>query len=197
MSLYLIPNRIKDICLSDRGLIGLAVINFIGTLFGFYYYIPQFSEMTSILWLFVADSPIATFLIGVSFLMHRYGKQYSLIDLMAFIGNIKYGLWTVFVLIYYFQTFWTGNSTPMYLFLVLSHFGMFLQAFLVYEYSEFGLKATLAGGSWFIINDLFDYFLDIHTYVYAEHSHPMSLIMMVAVSLTSIGIILSYRNQSS
>lgn len=193
----LIPEPVKKICLSDKGLLALFLINLIGTLFGFYYYLPQFSETAPILWLLVADSPIATFLIAVSFLMYRYDKQNNLIDFLAFIGNVKYGLWTVFVLIFYFDTFWTGNSTPMYLFLLISHLGMFLQALLVYDYSKFSIKAIIAGGAWFIINDIFDYTLDTHTYVFAEHSHPMSMIMFAAVSLTLTGIILGYRNQSS
>ena len=197
MATSFIPEKVKKTCLSAKGLLALFTVNLVGTFFGFYYYIPQFSETAPVLWLLVADSPIATFLIALSFLLYRYEKQNSLIDFLAFIGNIKYGLWTVFVLIYYFETFWTANSTPMYLFLLFSHLGMFLQAFLVLDYSKFSFKAVIAGGAWFIINDISDYLLDTHTRVFAEHSHPLSAIMVVAVFLTLTGIILGYQNRFS
>jgi uncharacterized membrane protein YpjA len=192
-----VPEKIRELALSEDGLLAFAAVNFLGTLFGFYYYMPQFSETNSFLWLFVADSPLATLSIAISFLMYRFDMQNRFIDILAYIGNIKYGLWTVFVLIHYFQTFWIGNSTPMYLFLLFSHFGMFLQAFLVQEYSEFDLKVLVGGGSWFLLNDLFDYSLDIHTYVYTSHPHPVSAIAIVAVLLTVIGVILGYLNRSS
>lgn len=191
-----LPRKITDIALEDSYLSLIIAANLLGTLFGFYYYLPQFTETNPLLWIFVADSPLATLFIAVSLLGKYYNMNNGLVDVLAFIGNIKYGLWTVFVLLFYFETFWTGNTAPMYFFLLFSHLGMFLQAFLIPEYSDFSFKAFIAGGSWFLVNDLLDYGLDIHTYVYTGHSHPFSPVMFAAVSLTSLGVILTYLNRS-
>lgn len=191
----MLPDKVVEFSLKKRNLALLTAVNVFGTLFGFYYYLPQFNNISPWLWIFVADSPLATLFIALSFLMQYLNRENHFVDVLAFVGNVKYGLWTVFVLLFYFQTFWTGNSTPMYLFLLFSHLGMFLQAFLVTEYSGFNLKHVLIGISWFLLNDLLDYGLDIHTSIYASHSHPVSGIMIVAISLTLIGATLAYLYQ--
>lgn len=182
---------LRDFLLSKRIAALIATINLFGTAFGFYYYLPQFQEVSPALWIFVADSPIATFAIALSLIFYIYGRNSDLLNIFAFISNVKYGLWTVFVLLYYFESFWATNSTPMYLFLLSSHFFMFVQAFLVLDYTEFSWKAFSVPAIWFLLNDTLDYFLNIHPYLFTEHSHPVNAAMLAAYTLTflSIGLV--------
>lgn len=174
--------------LQRKTLLAVAAINFLGTLFGFYYYLPQFQSTPVHLWVFVSDSPIATFAIGLSLVLYIHDKKWPGLDVFAFVANFKYGLWTVFVLIYYFETFWSVNSIPMYIFLLVSHFLMFVQAFLVLEHAEWSFKALVISVTWFLLNDTLDYFLDIHPTLFVEHSHPISPAMLAAYTLTILGL---------
>lgn len=162
----------------------VAAVNLLGTVFGFYYYREQLLATSVELWVFVPDSPISTLLMASSLVLLLRGKS-SFLDGMAFIGNLKYGLWTVFILVFYSSTFLQINSIWMYLFLLFSHLLMALQAFLILELSDLKYAGIAVG--WFLVNDFVDYFLDTHTFIYASHSHPFSPAMIAAFSLTVAG----------
>jgi uncharacterized membrane protein YpjA len=49
----------------------------------------------------------------------------------------------------------------MYAFLVVSHLGMVVQAFLIHRYSDFPGRAILVAVIWYGFNDLVDYFVPI------------------------------------
>ena len=187
-----LPEKIRRKILDTRLILAVVAANVLGTLFGFYYYLPQFSETSFNYWLLVADSPLATLLIATALLMHWRGKSSTLVETMAFIGNLKYGLWTAFVLVFYFESFWQLNSTPMYLFLLFSHLAMALQAYLVFDFTSFGWKRFLFGASWFVVNDFFDYYLQLHPFLPVELNYFWNPPSIVAVSLTFVGIILYY-----
>lgn len=189
-----IPEELVEKLLQKKVFLSLAAINVLGTLFGFYYYADQLSANPVHLWPFIPDSPLATLFIALSFTLAAYKKESGLIDALAFIGNLKYGLWTVFTLLYYYEIFYTGNPLPMYLFMLFSHVAMAVQAFLVLEYSEISLKQFTVGSSWFVLNDVLDYSLGIHTELYTTQTGPA---MVVAVLLTLGSIYLLYRLQGS
>lgn len=181
----LIPEKLGNILLKKQTAAAIAVINLLGTAFGFYYYSLQLQETSIQLWAFVPDSPLATLAISLSLILYIYNRNSKVLDAFAFISNFKYGLWTVFVLLYYFESFWAVNSVPMYIFLLSSHFLMFVQAFLVLEYSDFNIKAFLAPTVWFVLNDSVDYVLGTHPSLFAENVRPA---MVAAYVLTFLGL---------
>lgn len=160
----------------DRRILYLiALINLAGTLFGFYYYSDQLLSTDPLLWIFVPASPIATLLFAASLYLNANEKRLSLLDALAFISNFKYGLWTVFCLIFYSDIFFTGNSVGLYSFMLLSHLGMAVQAFLLFKWRNFGFRALLLGFSWYIFNDLIDYSFGTHTELYTEYILPAEI----------------------
>lgn len=188
-----LPGKLRDTVLERPAVTWLVVaVNLAGTGFGFYYYREQFAATAPHLWLFVADSPIATLLIAASLVLFLRSRESGLVDALAFIANLKYGLWTGFVLVFYFDTFFTQNPVEMYIFLLLSHLGMALQAFLVLDYTDFDWRHLAIAAGWFVLNDLLDYFLDLHTWIYVAHGHPVSPAMVAASGLTLLGTGIAY-----
>lgn len=140
----------------------VVFINVLGTAFGFYYYSAQLSMTPVVMWPIVPVSPLATLYLALSLSLWRLGytgRIAQLLHVLAFFGCLKYGLWTVFV-----QLFIEGPGyVPLALwqFLIWSHVGMVLQAFLVPRYAEFPVWAVGLATTWYVINDMFDYFLSV------------------------------------
>ncbi len=172
-----------------------AAVNLAGALFGFYYYLPQFGETPVYLWILVADSPIATLLAAGAYISRTRDFSSAVLDSLAFLANLKYGLWTVFVLLYYSESFLSFRSGPMFAFLVISHLLMALQALFLLEDAKMTLGSTVAAFSMYVINDLVDYGLGIHTSLPETNSFgdPAGV---VAFSLTTVcGVLLLSQAQ--
>lgn len=180
----------------------LIAANVLGTFFGFYYYMPQLMTTEIFLWPLIPDSPTSTILIAFSLYIFMSGglekvpeKFEEAVHGLAFIGNIKYGLWTVFVLLKFQPEFTAINTTGMYLFLVVSHLGMFLQAFLVLDYIDISKKISGLALGFFLFNDIVDYSLGIHTSL-PEVQGLYSTVSIAAFGLTILSGLLLYFKAS-
>lgn len=95
----------------------IALVNFVGIAYGFYYYLEQFTLTPVWLWPFVPDSPLAVLWAQLALLgywalpHHRRGKDtprwLDALDGLAWVGNAQVGLWTVYVLLVYADNFGT------------------------------------------------------------------------------------------
>ena len=168
----------------------ILLVNLAGTLFGFYYYLEQLQASPVYLWIFIPASPLATLFFATSIYLNSQEGGRGLLDAFAFFGNFKYGLWTVFVLIYYSEIFFTGNALPLYLFMLFSHLGMALQAFIVFYWENIELKHLGLAFAWFLLNDIIDYTLGTHTGLYTENVLPAEI---AAYSLTFAALLIGYR----
>lgn len=191
--------RLKDTLIENPILFLLVIVNLAGTLFGVYYYIPQLLASEMFFWPLIPDSPTATFLFILSLSLiarNDFSKEKGLKNIiygLAFVGNIKYGLWTVFVLIEFMPQFLSINGTLMYSFLLLSHLGMFLQAFLILPYIDYS-DYILIAPIFYLFNDLIDYSFQIHTSL-PEAQSIDSKVAFVAYTLTfASGILLYLKN---
>ena len=113
----------------------IVLINLLGTIFGFWYYMPQFSNEPFLMWIFVPDSPVATLFFSLSLVLWQLKKDSILVSTLAFIGCIKLGLWTSYCLILFFSSF-SYLDPLMYHFLLWSHLAMVLQALLILRYTS-------------------------------------------------------------
>ena len=178
----------------------IVFINLLGTAFGFWYYLPQFSTEPFLMLPFVPDSPVATLFFALSLGLWKLGKNSIWISSIAFIGCIKLGLWTPYVLLMFFSDF-SYLPPLMYHFLFWSHLAMALQAFLIFRYTTFSLVAISVGFSWHFFNDIVDYFIPLigsphHTWLPSEvvggvvdHTGPAhSIAAAGAVLLTFISL---------
>lgn len=177
------PERLKQILFSKRAIQTIILANLAGTAFGFYYYRFILEANPVNLWPFIPDSPLATLFMATSLTLYLCDRQNSLVDALAFISNLKYGVWTVFVYFNMFSGFIEFTTPSMFVFYVLSHVLMAAQAFMVLEYSEISLKPILGVFTWFLVNDWLDYTRGIH----AELPREIGLVSttsMVAFTLT-------------
>jgi uncharacterized membrane protein YpjA len=169
-----LPRQIETVALRYAWV--LVVINLVGTVFGFWYYIPQFRLEPVLAWPVVPDSPMATLLIACSLALYKLGRPNEFLNMLAFFGCIKLGLWTPYVLTVFADAFLATVTPPpqvvpllgrelasnaMYAFLFVSHLGMVVQAFLIHRYSAFPGRAILVAVIWYGFNDLVDYFVPI------------------------------------
>lgn len=174
---------LRKFFLRDEIIKSLILVNIAGTAFGFYYYRDLMLSNSVYLWPVIPDSPASTLFIALSFFLYLKNRGNKVIDALAFIGNVKYGLWTVFVLLYMNQGFLEYTSILMYGFLLFSHLAMFFQAFLVLEYSEISMKEIIPVGLFFLVNDVIDYSLGVHAYL-PEDTSFLGPVSVVAFSLT-------------
>jgi len=136
----------------------IVAINLLGTAFGFLYYTPQLSATPVVMWPIVPVSPLATLYIAISLSLWRLGyggRLAQFVHLLAFVGCLKYGLWSVYIQLFVED----ASVTPFLLwqFLIWSHAGMVVQAFLIPRYADFPLWAVSLASGWYVLNDLLDY----------------------------------------
>lgn len=154
-----IPKAVED--LGFRFVWVVVAINLVGTAFGFWYYLPQFSETPAIMWIFVPDSPMATLFIAGAFALWAMGRANDYLTALAFFGNIKLGLWTPWVLVVFADSFLAFTAPAMYAFLLVSHLAMVVQAFVLHRITDFPLKAVGLALAWYTIDLTVDYFIPV------------------------------------
>jgi uncharacterized membrane protein YpjA len=144
--------------------VALLIINFFGTLYGFYWYRSQFITTPVYLWPFVPNSPLAVLYFFVVLILMLKRKRSSFWEGLAYFGLIKHGLWTVAIITLYHLA---GNYYPENFFLWFGHGSMALQAVLFWYY--YGLPLSLgqaaAISGWYIFNDYLDYVVGIYPWV--------------------------------
>ncbi len=139
----------------------IALVNLIGTGFGFWYYRFQLESTAWQVWPWVPDSPLATLFMAASLALWQLDRNSELVNMLAFYGNIKLGLWTPLALVLFHQDFLAYQHPAMYAFLVGSHLLMVAQAFLIHRYSTFPPWAILGALAWYTVDLLIDYFIPI------------------------------------
>lgn len=95
---------------------------------GFYaYYGPQFQWIGLENWYvypFVPDCPLFVYLFAAVILLRYAGIGHPAFTAFVALGNIKYGIWTIFVLLYYFEHFFGGGENGFRSIILLLHVGM-------------------------------------------------------------------------
>ena len=180
----------------------VVAINLAGTAFGFLYYGQQLGATPVVMWPLVPVSPLATLYIALSLACWRLGysgRLAQLLHVLAFIGCLKYGLWSVYI-----QLFIEDSSAipfVLWQFLIWSHAGMAIQAFLIPRYAAFPLWAVSLGAGWYVLNDVFDYFITAfggphHTWLninvadgsFVRPSPAFELMALSAVTVSALAI---------
>ncbi|WP_435099491.1 DUF1405 domain-containing protein [Halarchaeum sp. P4] len=153
-----LPTWVEDLGL--RLVWPVVLANFLGTLFGFWYYIPQFSAEPLLAWPFVPDSPTATLFVAASFALWATGRDRQWVHALAFFGCLVLGLWTPYTLLVFADGF-GYLAWPMYAFLFTSHVAMAVEAFVIHRYADFTVRAVAVAFAWYIVNLVLDYFVPV------------------------------------
>ncbi|MET0786006.1 MAG: DUF1405 domain-containing protein [Paenisporosarcina sp.] len=170
----------------------LFVVNLFGTLFGYYWYQSQLEITPPIFLFFVPDSPTASLFFTIALFGWLLKLNFKLIEALALITLVKYGLWAVVMNI------WTQVETGPIGFegwmLVVSHFAMALQAMLYIPFYKFKWIHVLIAAIWTLHNDVIDYvFGQMPIYrSLSEHTHSIGYFtfwLSIACILIAIKVI--------
>ncbi|ERG96757.1 DUF1405 domain-containing protein [Haloquadratum walsbyi] len=186
----------------------IILINIVGSIFGFWYYRFQLLNTSVVMWPVVPDSPLATTLMVLSLLSWRFGQSRNWIHALAFVGNLKYGFWVVAVQIFINDIFITQSLYQW--FLLISHLGMGLQAFVIYRYAEFTIPAVGVAVSWFGFNDIVDYLMPLigdyhHTHFgprlasagdHSVRAHDIAAVAAICLTLITLFLMFAVRIRS-
>ncbi len=162
-----------------RFLFLLALTNFVAGIYSLTYYLPQLDQTTPLFWIFVADCPIFALLFGINVLLLIKEKPSPMLSLISIVGNIKYGLWTIFV-------FYLSANMGLYWLFILSHLLLIIETIIFAKLFQFKLKHVLVAVLFFLINDFFDYVLGTHPLVLDEILSKVALFAIISSILLPI-----------
>lgn len=135
----------------------VMVVNLFGVVFGFYYYQDLLSS--SPLWAlpFIPDSPLSTFLFALSIFLLLIGRKLDVLTALASVYVMKYGLWTMFVILYYSYYFLTPALADYYWLMFVLHFGMVIEPVLILHTIRRSRRVFFVPLVWLLLNDIIDY----------------------------------------
>ncbi|WP_052256316.1 DUF1405 domain-containing protein [Salinicoccus sp. YB14-2] len=171
-------------------LVLLLIGNFIGTIYGYYWYGGQLSSTEWYFVPFVPDSPTATLFLCILIVLILMNKKWGLIDALAFTTLIKYGVWAVAMNLLTFME--TGFVSWIGLMLVASHSIMAVQAFLFLPYLEIKPVHLYITAIWLFHNDVIDYVYGQYP-VYGQLAQYSDHIGYFAFWLSVLVLVLLYQ----
>lgn len=133
----------------------LFIVNFFGTVYGFYWYKWQLVITEPKFWIFVPDSPTASLFFTLAIIGWLLNRNFKLIEALALITLVKYGLWAVVMNLLTLME--TGSIGAVGWMLVISHFAMAIQAILYIPNYQFGFGHIVLASIWTLHNDVIDY----------------------------------------
>ncbi|NPC92814.1 DUF1405 domain-containing protein [Bacillus sp. WMMC1349] len=165
----------------------LLIINFFGTIYGYYWYKSQLIHTPIKFLIFVPDSPTATLFFLFVLLGFLFKRNAALFEAFALVTLVKYGLWAVcmnlLILLTTGSLHWTGYM------LIASHFAMALQGVLYAPYYKFKVWHLVIAAIWTLHNDVIDYvFKMMPSYSMLTQFMPQIGYFTFWLSIASIGL---------
>jgi len=170
----------RDLILST-----LVIINLIGFANIGAYYGQQLTETNPLLWIFTPDCPLASLFFATALLLILLGKEQKALTQLGIATSIKYGLWTLIVLIPNINYY--GNTINTW-FLIITHALMIIQTIFVIKHFKLS-KHSIPAFTYLLINDLSDYLLNTHPPLPQNYIPFMSF---MTPTITIITILISY-----
>lgn len=165
----------------------LLVINFGGSLFGFWWYKGQLAATPVKYWLIVPDSPGSTFLLCIWLALLLAGVDWrkpgmQWLGAIAFVSNMKYGLWTATVLPQAgFKFGWEFD----FIHLSLSHGAMWVQAMIFARFYKPSLAPAVGALLFMWFQDLIDYFV-LNTHPTLPYASELAYARGMAILLSTL-----------
>jgi len=138
----------REYPLPDLLICAILACDLAGFLLGaYYYYGPELSRTSLLLWPFVPDCPLAAGFIFLATCLLWLGRKNDIANMFAISAGLAYGLWTMGVLMAY-PDFYNGyNGVFLSAALWLLHLFMVLQALMLIRETRFtpvGISAAMA-----------------------------------------------------
>ena len=137
----------------------LLFLNIVAVFAGLYYYYDQLYDTPLYFYLFVPDCPLYVFL-AIPMLL-KLVKNDAFSFLVA-IGMAKYGLWTVFVLLFHWQAYFVPSLLWVSAAFVIGHMGMAAEGAALLPKKKVAASVALLALGWFLFNDIADYSWGLH-----------------------------------
>ncbi|MCS7054798.1 MAG: DUF1405 domain-containing protein [Thermoflexales bacterium] len=120
-----------------------------------------FGEVNAPWWAypFIPDCPLAALMFGIALVLMHLNRTSNLINQLAAVFCIKYGVWTMS----FWALYWlyTGEVELSGLFsgpvMFVTHLGLTIMGLLLLQYVRPGARDTLIAFGWFILSDVVDY----------------------------------------
>jgi uncharacterized membrane protein YpjA len=175
----------KDLVLSV-----LVIGNCLAFLTFAYFYGPQIQQTNPLLWIFIPDCQLAALFFAITGSLILAGKENDCMTQLGIASSIKYGLWTLIVLLGNIGYYLNINPETLFI-LITGHIILFLQTVLIFNKFKLS-KESIPAFTYLFLNDASDYLLGTHPPV-----PPGFLgITTIITPLITIGLILvSYLNK--
>ncbi|TCS84153.1 DUF1405 domain-containing protein [Tepidibacillus fermentans] len=178
----------------------LIVINFLGSIYGFYWYKYQLLETPKKWLIFVPDSPTSSTFFTLFLIFYYFRKKSPLIEAMASITSFKYGIWAVVMILWgalardssLIKILTIQSITWSDVMLMGSHLGMALEAILFFKKYSYGIISVLLIAVWTLFNDYIDYSQDVHPWLAESISNIDPIVARFTVGLSILTILLFY-----
>ena len=171
----------------------LLTVNFLGSIYGYYWYKNQL-EATPVYWLpFVPDSPTASAAFTLVLFLYLFNKRSPFWEAFAGVTLFKYGVWAVSMILagavlsdkpFLESLVWTDWM------LMVSHLGMAVEGILDSRFFIFGRKEILLVGGWTVLNDVMDYGVGIHPWLPLSMAGTEPVVALFTLSLSLVSLLL-------
>jgi len=133
----------------------LALTNLVAGIYSISFYSAQLASSNPLLWIFIADCPLAAILFALNLFLLARGVKLPWLCFLSIIANVKFGLWTIFVLI-------ISNNVFSLWWILLAHVLLLIETIVLIGLFEFRVKHVLLAIVLFSIGDYFDYVIGTH-----------------------------------
>ncbi|WP_396120264.1 DUF1405 domain-containing protein [Domibacillus indicus] len=133
----------------------LFIINLLGTIYGYIWYMPQLEQTDPVFLPFVPDSPTASLFFTIALFGLLIGRNWGLMQALAVMTLFKYGIWAV--VMNGLTLFVTGDLSWLGWMLVASHLGMAVQGLLYAPFFRVQPIHLIVAAVWTVHNEMIDY----------------------------------------
>ncbi|MFV9510675.1 DUF1405 domain-containing protein [Tepidibacillus sp. LV47] len=178
----------------------LIIINFLGSIYGFYWYKNQLMDTPAEWLIFVPDSPTSSTFFTLFLILYYFRKKSPIIEAMASITSFKYGIWAVVMILWgalakdssWMKIFMVQTITWSDGMLMMSHLGMAFEAILFFKKYSYGPLSIGFIAIWTLLNDYIDYSKDVHPWLKESISHIDPIVARFTLGLSIFTILLFY-----
>ena len=169
----------------------LIIVNIFGSAYGYYWYRGQLAANPIIAWPVIPDSPRSTTFFTVAMILLLLGREVPWFQALAYTAVIKYGVWAVAMISHAWLLGDGRNFTDWML--RISHAGKALQGAVFLRHLRVTRTAVIVPAVWMVFNDLVDYILLLHPYLFADEQLIPAMLTAMGATLVLTWILIGKR----
>lgn len=164
----------------------LILLNILGGLTLPIYYGEQLTQTSPLLWLFVPDCQLSAFFFATALILIISKKEINWLTQLGIASAIKYGLWTLIVMLINYQYYAEWANMTEYWAIIVSHLILMLEPLIIID--KFKLtKDSIPCFTLLLLNDASDYLLNTRPR-FPESFVPYARVFTPIITLSLIGL---------